>query len=109
MLKAGSRNFETSHTWIRSVAVLYSHFTVVLGVRVDDAPDHAIFLGVLDFYSTVATPIRSYGDLAFEFDAGFFQRGEVFPSRTAVSHSGQLCERCGAGTPDLTQHRRIRL
>ena len=90
MLKAGSRNFETSHTWIRSVAVLYSYFTVILGIRVDDASDHAIFLGVLDFDSTVATSIRSYGDFAFEFDAGFFQRGEVFPSRTAVSYSGQL-------------------
>ena len=85
MSEAETEDFEIPHTWIRSIAVLCSHFTVILGIRVDDASDHAIFLGVLDFDSTVATSIRSYGDFAFEFDAGFFQRGEIFPSRPSVS------------------------
>ena len=71
-------------TWIGKVSIFLSNFAIVERVSEDDASNHAVFLRILDFCSSVYATITGQCDLAFKFNACVFQYLQVCPSSTAA-------------------------
>lgn len=62
---------------VRSVAVLFSHFTIFTGISEDDDADHPQLLRPLDLEPTEDEAIASNGDLSSKADVGLEQVLEI--------------------------------